>query len=80
MQLTAFNLPGAHEAGDDRVCMARLTPTGDLVPDAAFRDELTGRPCVAMDRPTSYLWPNHGRTGAAKPHAIASIDVGWGEQ
>jgi hypothetical protein len=79
VQLTAFNLPGLHEAGDDRVCMARLTSTGDLVLDTAFKDELTGRPCVAMDRPAFYLWPNHGGTGAAKPHAVAFIDVGWGE-
>ena len=28
-----------------------------------------------MDRPVSYLWPNHGRTGAAKPHAMAFINV-----
>jgi hypothetical protein len=79
VQLTPFNLPGTQMAGDDRVCMARLTTTGKLVLDTAFKDELTGRPCVAMDRPTSYLWPNHGRTGAAKPHAIAFIDVGWGD-
>ena len=77
VQLTPFNLPGTHMAGDDRVCMARLTHTGKLVLDTAFKDELTGRPCVSMDRPKSYLWPNHGRTGAAKPHAIAFIDVGW---
>jgi hypothetical protein len=79
VQLTPFNLPGTHMAGDDRVCMARLTHTGKLVLDTAFKDELTGRPCVSMDRPRSYLWPNHGRTGAAKPHAVAFIDVGWGE-
>lgn len=79
VQLTPFNLPGTHMAGDDRVCMARLTRTGRLVLDTAFKDELTGRPCVSMDRPRSYLWPNHGRTGAAKPHAIAFIDVGWGK-
>ena len=53
VQLTPFNLPGLHEAGDDRVCMARLTQTGQLAPRSkAFKDELTGRPCVAMDRPT----------------------------
>ena len=75
MQLTPFNLPGTQMAGDDRVCMARLTTTGKLVLDAAFKDELTGRPCVSMDRPTSYLWPNHGWTGAAKPHAIAFINL-----
>ena len=76
VQLTPFNLPGTHMAGDDRVCMARLTRAGDLVLDGAFKDELTGRPCVAMDRPRSYDWPNHGRTGAAKPHAVAFIDLG----
>lgn len=80
VQLTPFNLPGTHMAGDDRVCMARLTTSGDLVLDRAFKDELTGEPCVAMDRPRSYLWPNHGRTGAAKPHAVAFIDTGWGEE
>jgi hypothetical protein len=75
VQLTPFTLPGLHEAGDDRVCMARLTHTGQLVLDTAFKDELTGRPCVAMDRPASYRWPNRGRTGAAKPHAMAFINV-----
>jgi hypothetical protein len=75
VQLTPFDLPGLHEAGDDRVCMARLTQTGELVLDTAFKDELTGRPCVAMDRPNSYRWPNRGRTGAAKPHAMAFINV-----
>jgi len=75
VQLTPFDLPGLHEAGDDRVCMARLTQTGQLILDTAFRDELTGRPCVAMDRPRSYHWPNRGRTGAAKPHAMAFINV-----
>ncbi|MGD9507622.1 MAG: hypothetical protein AB7I59_27085 [Geminicoccaceae bacterium] len=80
VQLTPFNLPGSHMAGDDRVCMARLTTKGDLVLDRAFKDELTGEPCAAMDRPRSYLWPNHGRTGAAKPHAVTFIDTGWGEE
>jgi hypothetical protein len=75
VQLTPFNLPGLHEAGDDRVCMARLTHSGRLVLDRAFRDELTGQPCVAMDRPKSYRWPNRGRSGAAKPHAMAFINV-----
>ena len=75
VQLTPFDLPGLHEAGDDRVCMARLTQTGQLVLDEGFKDELTGRPCVAMDRPRSYQWPNRGRTGAAKPHAMAFINV-----
>ena len=74
VQLTPFNLPGTHEAGDDRVCMARLTQTGQLVLDTAFKDELTGAPCVAMDRPTSYVWPHRGTTGAAKPHGMAFID------
>jgi hypothetical protein len=59
--------------------MARLTTSGDLVLDKTFKDELTGEPCVSMERPRSYLWPNHGRTGAAKPHAVAFIDTGWGE-
>jgi hypothetical protein len=75
VQLTPFDLPGLHEAGDDRVCLARLTQTGQLVLDTAFKDELTGRPCVAMDRPASYRWPNRGHTGAAKPHAMAFINV-----
>jgi hypothetical protein len=75
VQLTPFTLPGLHEAGDDRVCMARLTQTGQLVLDRAFKDELTGQPCIAMDRPVSYHWPNRGRTGAAKPHAMAFINV-----
>jgi hypothetical protein len=75
VQLTPFNLPGTHQAGDDRVCMARLTQTGQLVLDTAFKDELSGAPCVAMDRPTSYLWPHHGATGAAKPHAMAFINL-----
>jgi hypothetical protein len=76
VQLTPFNLPGLHEEGDERVCMARLTQTGQLVLDTAFKDELTGQPCVAMgDWPTSHRWPNRGRTGAAKPHAMAFINV-----
>jgi len=75
VQLTPFNLPGLHEAGDDRVCMARLTLTGQLLLDRAFKDELTSLPCVAMDRPASYRWPNRDRTGAAKPHAMAFINV-----
>jgi hypothetical protein len=75
VQLTPFKLPGLHEAGDDRVCMARLTQTGQLVLDTAFTDELTGQPCVEMDRPASYRWPNRGRTGAAKPHAMAFINL-----
>src|SRR5271166_1191611 len=75
VQLTPFDLLGLHEAGDDRVCMARLTQNGQLVLDQAFRDELTGQPCVAMDRPKSYQLPNRGRTGAAKPHAMAFINV-----
>jgi len=75
VQLTPFNLPGTHEAGDDRICMGRLSQTGELSLDRAFKDELSGKPCVSMDRPMSYLWPNHGRTGAAKPHAMAFIDV-----
>ena len=74
VQLTPFELTGLHEDGDHRVCMARLTLTGDLILDTAFRDELTGQPCVAMDRPKSYHWPNRGRTGAAKPHAMAFIN------
>jgi hypothetical protein len=75
VQLTPFNLPGLHEAGDDRVCLARLTQTGQLILDRAFEDELTGLPCIAMDRPKSYRWPNRDRTGAAKPHAMAFINV-----
>jgi hypothetical protein len=75
VQLTPFELPGLHEDGDHRVCMARLTHTGELVLDTAFKDELTGRPCVSMDRPRSYHWPNRGRTGAAKPHAMAFINL-----
>jgi hypothetical protein len=76
VQLDPFNLPGTHLEGDDRVCMGRLSPTGALILDVAFKDELTGRPCVSMNRPKSYLWPNHGRTGAAKPHAMAFIHPG----
>ena len=76
VQLTPFTLPGLHEDGDHRVCMARLTQTGQLVPDRAFKDELnlTEPGCIAMDRPASYRWPNRGRTGAAKPHAMAFVN------
>jgi hypothetical protein len=58
--------------------MGRLTQTGQLVLDRAFKDELelTRPGCIAMDRPASYRWPNRGRTGAAKPHAMAFINVG----
>ena len=78
VQLTPFKLPGLHEDGDHRVCMGRLTQTGQLVLDRAFKDELelTKPGCIAMDRPASYRWPNRGRTGAAKPHAMAFINVG----
>jgi hypothetical protein len=79
VQLTPFNLPGTQMAGDNRVCMARLTATGKLVLDTAFKDELTGQPCIDMDRTTAYLWPHHGKTGAAKPHAIAFINLGPGD-
>ena len=57
------------------MCIARLTQTGRLVLDTAFKDELTDQPCVAMDRPASYRWPDRGRAGAAKPHAMAFINV-----
>jgi hypothetical protein len=53
--LTPFNLPGLHEAGDDRVCMTRLTQTGQLALDTAFKDELKGAPYVSMDLPTAGL-------------------------
>ena len=46
-----------------------------IVLDTSFKDELTGQPCIAMDRPTTYNWPNHGQTGAAKPHMMAFIHV-----
>jgi len=75
VQLTPFGLPGTMSGGDDRVCMAWLTPAGELIRDERFKDELTGQPCVALDRPTSYLWPNRGRTGAAKPHMLAFINL-----
>jgi hypothetical protein len=77
VQLTPYTLPGLHEDGDHRVCMARLTQTGQLVLDRGFKDELnlTEPGCVAMDRPKSYHWPNRGRTGAAKPHAMAFINL-----
>ena len=75
VQLTPFGLPGTLSAGDDRVCMAWLTPSGELTRDDRFKDELTGQPCVAFDRPTSYSWPNRGATGAAKPHAMAFINL-----
>jgi hypothetical protein len=80
VQLTPFGLPGTKSAGDDRVCMAWLTPAGDLVRDGGFKDELTGQPCVAFDRPTSYSWPNSGATGAAKPHAMAFINLSSDEK
>ena len=52
--------------------LARLTHTGQLVLDTTFKDELTGRSCVAMDRPR---WPNRGRKGATKPRAMDFINV-----
>ena len=63
VQLTPFGLPGTKSAGDDRVCMAWLTPAGDLLRDDRFKDELTGQPCVAFDRPTSYPGRTAGRLG-----------------
>lgn len=75
IQLTPFGLPGTKSAGDDRVCMAWITPAGELIRDHRFKDELTGQPCVGFDRPVSYSWPNRGTTGAAKPHMLAFIDL-----
>jgi hypothetical protein len=75
VQLTPFGPPGTMSGGDDRVCMAWLTPAGELIRDERFKDELTGQPCVALDRPTSYLWPKRDRTGAAKPHMLAFINL-----
>ena len=48
-----------------------------LLIELGFKDELelTKPGCIAMDRPASYRWPNRGRTGAAKPHAMAFINV-----
>ena len=80
VQLTPFGLPGTLSAGDDRVCMAWLTPSGELTRDDRFKDELTGQPCVAFDRLTSYSWPNRGATGAAKPHAMAFINLSSDEK
>ena len=80
VQLTPFGLPGTKSAGDDRVCMAWLTPAGELIRDDRFKDELTGQPCVAFDRPISYSWPNRGTTGAAKPHMLAFINVSSDEK
>lgn len=75
VQLSQFGLPGTHMAGDDRVCLGKLGKSGDLALDTAFKDELTGAPCVAMDRPATYNWPNRGKTGGAKPHAAAFITL-----
>jgi hypothetical protein len=75
VQLTPFAFTGTGSAGDDRVCMTYLTVTGALVLDTAFRDELTGQPCVDMDRPSTYSWPNRGKTGAAKPHMMAFLNI-----
>ena len=62
VQLTPFELPGLHEDGDHRVCMARLTHTGELVLDTAFRDELTGRRTTGLTAaepvpPSHTRWP-----------------------
>ncbi|GII76178.1 hypothetical protein Sru01_11600 [Sphaerisporangium rufum] len=52
--------------GDHRVCMFDLTPAGRVSLDTTFRDENTGRPCVAFDRAS---WP-HGDYGDSQPHGV----------
>jgi len=58
VQLTPFNLPGLHEAGDDRVCIARLTQTGRLVLDQGRTD----RSAVRCDGPAGVVPLAQSRT------------------
>ncbi|HEU5108402.1 MAG TPA: hypothetical protein VFT95_07575 [Micromonosporaceae bacterium] len=70
-----YFVSGVGSDGDHRVCITRVSPHGRLSLDGAFRDELTGEPCVDFDRDR---WP-HGATGWARPHgllfAVAAADV-----
>lgn len=75
VELSAFGLPGTGSGGDDKVCIAKLNGSGQLSLDTRFRDEVTGAVCVDFDRPTSYVWPNRGATGNAKPHALVFVYV-----
>jgi len=54
VQLTPFTLPGLHEAGDDRVCIARLTHTGQLGPRYGVQGlyRCPGAPPRFVDRAT----------------------------
>ncbi|MEV5826899.1 hypothetical protein AB0L25_15085 [Spirillospora sp. NPDC052242] len=61
--------------GDHKVCITRFHPRTGLSIDRAFRDEVTGEPCVDFDRTS---WP-HGERGHARPHgvlfAVADADL-----
>lgn len=64
------DVPGIRRDGDHRVYVLRLDPaTGGLRIDGAFRDETTQEVGVSFDREA---WP-HGRTGAARPAALAFL-------
>jgi hypothetical protein len=55
--------------GNHQVCMVDLGRDGALTLDAAFRDEVTGQPCLDFDRET---WP-HGAYGQARPHGVLFV-------
>jgi hypothetical protein len=55
--------------GNHQVCMVDIGSTGSLTVDAAFRDEVTGQPCVSFNR---QVWP-HGTYGNARPHGVLFV-------
>lgn len=55
--------------GDHRLCVATIDAAHQLALDTAFRDEVTGEPCVDFDRTA---WP-HGPWGDAKPHSMVFV-------
>lgn len=76
VDLNNFGLPGTGSGGDLKIYMARFKKSnGNSWLDTHFQDELTGEVGVNFNRPTSYIWPNRGATGTAKPHALIFVDT-----
>ena len=72
VQLTPFGLPGTQIAGDDRVCMAWLTPTGELIRDDRFKDELNGS-ALRRVRQTAQLFLAEPRYYRSRKAAHAGV-------
>lgn len=62
--LSAFGIDGDH-----LVCMYNIANNGAPSLDTAFRDEMTGKPCVNFNRKH---WPQ-GANGAARPHGVLFV-------